>query len=168
MPLHPDDVVRKTFRTGQFRRGYDDREVDSFLEEVEAELRRLYARLDELEAASLRSGTQAEEGQESERVRLERQQLELIRVERASLVEELEALQTQADAGLHASADGDALQPRSDDLQRQVYDLQEELDQLRQHHHEVRERIAASLREQLQLLEAAGDPYTTPQANRQS
>jgi cell division initiation protein len=45
MPLTPEDVQNKRFRTvrGPFKEGYDEEEVDAFLDEVEAELRRLIA-----------------------------------------------------------------------------------------------------------------------------
>ncbi len=39
MSLTPEDVLNKTFGTTQFRRGYDEREVDDFLDEVVATLR---------------------------------------------------------------------------------------------------------------------------------
>lgn len=41
MALTPDDVLKKSFGATQFRRGYDEREVDDFLDEVVGELRRL-------------------------------------------------------------------------------------------------------------------------------
>lgn len=40
MALTPDDVLNKTFTTTQFRRGYDEREVDDFLDEIVLEMRR--------------------------------------------------------------------------------------------------------------------------------
>ena len=49
MPLTPDDVAAKRFGTVRFKEGYDELEVDAFLEEVEAELRRLNQRIAELE-----------------------------------------------------------------------------------------------------------------------
>lgn len=48
MPLNPDDVVKKQFGSTQFRRGYDEAEVDDFLDEVVADLRRLNGENDEL------------------------------------------------------------------------------------------------------------------------
>lgn len=48
MALTPDDVVKKQFRTTQFKKGYDEDEVDDFLDEVVAELRRLTGENDEL------------------------------------------------------------------------------------------------------------------------
>ena len=41
MALTPEDVLNKTFTQTQFRRGYDEREVDDFLDEVVAEMRRM-------------------------------------------------------------------------------------------------------------------------------
>ena len=41
MPLTPEDVQNKRFSTVRFKEGYDEEEVDAFLDEVESELRRL-------------------------------------------------------------------------------------------------------------------------------
>jgi DivIVA domain-containing protein len=41
MPLTPQDVQNKEFATTRFKPGYDEEEVDAFLDEVEAELNRL-------------------------------------------------------------------------------------------------------------------------------
>ncbi|WP_423923994.1 DivIVA domain-containing protein [Frigoribacterium sp. 2-23] len=48
MALTPDDVVNKRFQPTKFREGYDQDEVDDFLDEVVTELRRLNAENDEL------------------------------------------------------------------------------------------------------------------------
>ena len=40
MALTPEDVLNKTFTQTQFRKGYDEREVDDFLDEIVAEMRR--------------------------------------------------------------------------------------------------------------------------------
>ncbi len=50
MPLTPQDVSNKVFGPTRFRRGYDETEVDSFLDQVETELTRLTT-----ENASLRA-----------------------------------------------------------------------------------------------------------------
>src|SRR3954453_1615612 len=42
MPLTPEDVSNKRFTAVRLREGYDMTEVDQFLDEVEAELARLY------------------------------------------------------------------------------------------------------------------------------
>jgi DivIVA domain-containing protein len=48
MALTPEDVVNKRFQPTKFREGYDQDEVDDFLDEVVAELRRLNQENDEL------------------------------------------------------------------------------------------------------------------------
>jgi DivIVA domain-containing protein len=48
MALTPEDVVSKRFQPTKFREGYDQDEVDDFLDEVVAELRRLSQENDEL------------------------------------------------------------------------------------------------------------------------
>ncbi|WP_306232768.1 DivIVA domain-containing protein [Agrococcus beijingensis] len=50
MALTPDDVVHKRFETTRFRDGYDQDEVDDFLDEVVTELRRLTEENDTLRA----------------------------------------------------------------------------------------------------------------------
>src|SRR5262245_35823704 len=50
MPLTPADVRNKQFTTTRLRAGYDEEEVDAFLEEVEAELDRLIQENEELRA----------------------------------------------------------------------------------------------------------------------
>jgi DivIVA domain-containing protein len=51
MALTPEDVQNKRFKPVRFKEGYDEEEVDAFLDEVEAELRRLLT-----ENATLRGG----------------------------------------------------------------------------------------------------------------
>ena len=50
MPLTPEDVHNKQFTTVRLREGYDEEEVDAFLDEVEAELDRLLQENEELRA----------------------------------------------------------------------------------------------------------------------
>jgi DivIVA domain-containing protein len=164
MPLHPEDVVRKSFTSGRFRGGYNEGEVDAFLEEVMIELRRLYARIDELEADAIRRDDAAEldEG-ESERLRIERQQLELIRRERASLVLELQELQSstetaRADEVGRPTLDDPAGEPNAyvDDLQQQVAELKAELHDCRRDHLAYRQQVIVMAREHLRAIEADG------------
>jgi DivIVA domain-containing protein len=59
MPLTAEDVKNKQFTPTRFKGGYDEKEVDDFLDEVEAELTRLYR-----ENTDLRARLQvAEQGQ---------------------------------------------------------------------------------------------------------
>ncbi|MEO6529541.1 MAG: DivIVA domain-containing protein, partial [Specibacter sp.] len=48
MALTPEDVVNKRFQPTKFREGYDQDEVDDFLDEIVVELRRLHQENDEL------------------------------------------------------------------------------------------------------------------------
>src|ERR1700731_3496039 len=50
MPLTPADGRNKQFSTTRLRPGYDEEEVDAFLDEVEAELDRLIQENEELRA----------------------------------------------------------------------------------------------------------------------
>ncbi len=50
MALTPEDVVNKQFQQTKFREGYDQDEVDDFLDEVVVELRRLLQENQELQA----------------------------------------------------------------------------------------------------------------------
>src|SRR5215471_12926855 len=62
MPLTPADVRNKQFSTTRLRPGYDEEEVDAFLDEIEAELDRLIQENEELRAKlaeSLRGGKSA-------------------------------------------------------------------------------------------------------------
>ena len=59
MALTPEDVVNKRFQSTKFREGYDQDEVDDFLDEVVVELRRLTAENEELKAGG-RPGGMAE------------------------------------------------------------------------------------------------------------
>ncbi|WP_291278433.1 DivIVA domain-containing protein [Galactobacter sp.] len=59
MALTPDDVVNKRFQPTKFREGYDQDEVDDFLDEVVEELRRLNKENDELRAQLSQGGAPA-------------------------------------------------------------------------------------------------------------
>jgi DivIVA domain-containing protein len=48
MPLTPEDVVNKRFQPTKFREGYDQDEVDDFLDDIVIELRRLYQENEDL------------------------------------------------------------------------------------------------------------------------
>ena len=52
MALTPEDVLNKTFTQTQFRRGYDEREVDDFLDDIVAEMRRMTKEADDLRGSS--------------------------------------------------------------------------------------------------------------------
>ncbi len=64
MPLTPQEVASKVFGPTRMRRGYDENEVDAFLDQVEAELTRLHAENDRLkqELETARRGLGAVDG----------------------------------------------------------------------------------------------------------
>ncbi|GHG41457.1 cell division protein DivIVA [Sinomonas cellulolyticus] len=71
MALTPEDVVNKRFQPTKFREGYDQDEVDDFLDEIVIELRRLNQENDELrkkvaELSGRQGAPQAAEKQGSE------------------------------------------------------------------------------------------------------
>jgi DivIVA domain-containing protein len=141
MPLHPDDVVRKTFRTTALRRGYDENEVDTFLEEVVVELRRLRRQVDEDQAEIARLQRELAAGASAQLV-IEEQQLEQVRREREALAVELrDADQRIAQAHeeiARAESERDArlgeIRARLDEdlfiLKRRAHDAREEARQL--------------------------------------
>ncbi len=56
MALSPEEILSKRFQTTKFRDGYDQDEVDDFLDEVVVEMRRLVAENADLRAAKASSG----------------------------------------------------------------------------------------------------------------
>jgi DivIVA domain-containing protein len=65
MPLTPEDVVNKRFQPTKFREGYDQDEVDDFLDEIVIELRRLTQENDDLRQRLLASESRIAELQRS-------------------------------------------------------------------------------------------------------
>ncbi len=65
MALTPEDVVNKRFQPTKFREGYDQDEVDDFLDEVVVELRRLNQENDELKQRLVASDSRIAELQRS-------------------------------------------------------------------------------------------------------
>jgi DivIVA domain-containing protein len=65
MALTPEDVVNKRFQPTKFREGYDQDEVDDFLDEVVVELRRLNQENEELRQRLVASDSRVSELQRS-------------------------------------------------------------------------------------------------------
>jgi DivIVA domain-containing protein len=65
MALTPEDVVNKRFQPTKFREGYDQDEVDDFLDEVVVELRRLSQENEELRQRLIASDSRMNELQRS-------------------------------------------------------------------------------------------------------
>ncbi|USQ81496.1 DivIVA domain-containing protein [Ornithinimicrobium faecis] len=101
MTLGPEDIVRKTFNTTRFRGGYVVDEVDGFLEEVVASLRRLTNLADEHQAQihTLKSGG----GTVAHDLEVETAQLEQVRLERDAIVGELAEADSRVAAAREAA-----------------------------------------------------------------
>ncbi|WP_132974529.1 DivIVA domain-containing protein [Ornithinimicrobium sufpigmenti] len=138
MPLNPEDVVRKTFTTVVLRRGYDEKEVDTFLEEVVAELRHLHGRVDELtaEVATLRARGSSDVA--SERVQREQQQVDLVRAERRELVADMAQLQARFE---QTTQEADAAEQRRERAQRKVAELEQRQAELDEQVHQEQKQL---------------------------
>src|SRR5690242_18861855 len=90
MALTPEDVVNKRFQPTKFREGYDQDEVDDFLDEIVVELRRLNQENDELRKKLAESGNPVPASAAS-----------------APVVEKVPA-PAKADKDVHAKAEADA------------------------------------------------------------
>ncbi|MEU3073694.1 DivIVA domain-containing protein [Streptomyces laurentii] len=69
MPLTPEDVRNKQFTTVRLREGYDEDEVDAFLDEVEAELTRLLRENEDLRAKLAAATRAAAQNQQQQNMR---------------------------------------------------------------------------------------------------
>lgn len=65
MPLTPEDVVNKRFQPTKFREGYDQDEVDDFLDEIVVEMRRMNQENEDLRQRLLASESRIAELQRS-------------------------------------------------------------------------------------------------------
>ena len=94
MALTPNDVLNKQFQTTKFRDGYDQDEVDDFLDEVLAEFQRLIAENEQLKAqlASAPAAAPAADSAETESLR---RQLEAAQAQVAQLGQQLADTQQQ-------------------------------------------------------------------------
>jgi DivIVA domain-containing protein len=78
MPLTPADVRNKQFSTTRLRPGYDEEEVDAFLDEVEAELDRLIQENEELRAKLAEPSPELIQPPEPQRIEPERRPQEAV------------------------------------------------------------------------------------------
>ncbi|WP_269762000.1 DivIVA domain-containing protein [Ornithinimicrobium cryptoxanthini] len=153
MPLRPEDVVRKNFNTARFRGGYVAEEVDTFLEEVVAELRRINALVDEQQAEVNRLKAAVSADGSGYQLETEQTQLAQVRKERDALVAEME----NADRRIAEAQEAAALAERAKELSleeiRARFD--DDLLQLEQKVSTVREDAEVAERESKQRVEAA-------------
>jgi DivIVA domain-containing protein len=168
MPLTPEDVQNKRFRTvkGPFKEGYDEEEVDAFLDEIEAELRRLIAENDSLRAqppvaapaaaaAPVAAAPRAEEPNEAA---LRTLLLAQRTADDAIAEAKAEAEQLVAQAKVRASSiESEAQQQHAAamaELQRQRAALDAQIEELRTFEREYRTRLKAYLEGQLRELDS--------------
>lgn len=115
MALTPEDVLKKSFGATQFRRGYDEREVDDFLDEVVNELRDLIAERDDYkrkyEESVKRGGGAVVTKVDDERVAAQAKQIETLKRELAEAKAKPAAVDAKApaaDTGALTAAQGEA------------------------------------------------------------
>jgi len=158
MPLTPQDVQQKEFRQ-QFR-GYNEVEVDAFLDEVEVELGRLLGENESLrqrlsQSAAAPSGMA--EGDEMLRRTLllaQRTADETVSSAQAEAQRLLDEARTQAQQALHAA--NDQAQAAVGDLDRRRQQLEHHIEGLRAFEREYRTRLKAYLESQLRDLDGRG------------
>src|SRR5436305_181399 len=180
MPLTPEDVQKKVFSTVRFKEGYDEEEVDAFLDEVEAELRRLIALNDSIArtpapppaaAAPVASpaAPRAAPAEEPSEAALRTLMLAQRTADEAIAQAKGEAEQLVAQARVRASsieADAQAQHAAATaELQRQREALERQIDNLRTFEREYRTRLKAYLEGQLRDLAArTAEPTASPPA----
>jgi DivIVA domain-containing protein len=122
MPLTPADVHNVAFKKPPIgKRGYDEEEVDAFLDEVERELARLIEENNELRAQAERGGGRSSGGGASDgrlaaeladmKSQLDRVQREKVAAEQAArgMQAELEQVRTQGGGGVGGDGEQQAL-----------------------------------------------------------
>src|SRR4051794_11509144 len=139
MPLTPAEVHNVAFKKPPIgKRGYDEEEVDAFLDIVEVELSRLIEENQELRARMANGETlpAADGAGDSEALRAE---LQAVRDENARLQSQL----TEAESGGSPAADGangvtldkaghDGAQAQVEELQRRLAETEQQLTENRQ------------------------------------
>lgn len=161
MPLNPEDVRNRRFKTSF--RGYDEEEVDTFLDEVEVELTRLLADNENLRerVASAPPPAQpvASEAEEMLRRTLllaQRTADETVAAAQA----EAERLVTEAHTSAAQTIQAAESQAAASigDLERRRQALEQQIEGLRAFEREYRTRLKAYLESQLRDLDGRGAP----------
>ena len=162
MPLTPEDVQNKQFRTvrGPFREGYDEEEVDTFLDEVEVELSRLIGENDTLrQRIEVLQSAPPPQPVQSEAEEMLRRTLLLAQRTADDTVAEAraEAERTVAEARERADATTRQAEERAasalTELERRRQALEQHIEGLRAFEREYRTRLKAYLEAQLRDLD---------------
>src|SRR3954469_2310209 len=175
MPLTPEDVQNKRFSTVRFKEGYDEEEVDAFLDEVEAELRRLLGENTDLRtspaaAAAPLAAAQAPvapvaqppapPAEDPSEAALRTLLLAQRTADEAIAQAKQEADQIVASAKVRASSMESEAQAQHAqamaELQRQRSTLEAQIEELRAFEREYRARVKAYLESQLRDLDSKG------------
>src|SRR3954464_475300 len=170
MPLTPDDVQNKRFTTVRFKEGYDEEEVDAFLDEVEAELRRLLGENEQLRRAPKPAApapaptpapapaAPAVPEEQPQEAALRTLLLAQRTADEAIAEAKAEAEQIVSSARMKASAmEAEAQQKHASaiaEIQRQRTALESQIESLRGFEREYRTRLKAYLESQLRELES--------------
>ncbi|MGC1206568.1 MAG: DivIVA domain-containing protein, partial [Ornithinimicrobium sp.] len=157
MALSPEDVIKKSFTSTHLRRGYDETQVDDFLDEVVVELRRLNAERVTLEndLKDCRSGqgldgsqssafvAPAETADSSDELEAHSEDLARVRRERDELVAELDGLTQRIE-----TARGEAEETEAD-AERRVANARAQIEEAEaaagESHDNARQRLDADL-----------------------
>src|SRR5437660_10898037 len=172
MPLTPEDVHSKRFTTVRFKEGYDEEEVDGFLDEVETELRRLLTENADLRTAPRAAAAPAETpapaapaapappAEEPNEAALRTLLLAQRTADEAIAQAKSEADQIVTSAKTRAaSIEAEAQQQHASamaELQRQRQSLESQIEDLRGFEREYRTRLKAYLESQLRDLDSRG------------
>lgn len=167
MPLTPEDVRNRRFKTAF--RGYDETEVDTFLDEVEVELTRLLG-----EQESLRQRLQAAQSAPppqpvaSEAEEMLRRTLLLAQRTADETVAQAQADAEQMTSQARAQAESTLRQAHEQaasatvDAERRRQALEQHIEGLRAFEREYRTRLKAYLEAQLRDLDGRGQPADAP------
>jgi DivIVA domain-containing protein len=187
MPLTPEAVKSRQFTSSRFgRHGYDEEEVDAFLDEVEEELRRLLTENAELRAQlaaadgrrMVTAGVGVSAGERPEEAALRTLMLaqktadEVVSSARTDADQVLAEARQRADQTLgDARAQAEKVQREAresyaatvGELERKRASLQQQVDDLRAFEREYRARLRAFLEDQLsQITGRAVPPVAEP------
>ena len=174
MPLTPEDVQNKRFSTVRFKEGYDEEEVDAFLDEVEAELRRLLGENTDLRSSPAAAAPPiaaapapapvaqppAAPAEDPSEAALRTLLLAQRTADEAIAQAKQEADQIVASAKVRASSMESEAQAQHAqamaELQRQRSTLEAQIEELRAFEREYRARVKAYLESQLRDLDGSG------------
>ena len=172
MPVRPEDIQNKKFKIVKGRKeGYDEDEVDAFLDDVEAEMRRIVAENESLRQrleAALNAPPPAPVASEAEEM-LRRTLLLAQRTADetvAAAQADAERMTTEARQTATTLVESARAQAAAAtvDLERRRQALEQHIEGLRAFEREYRTRLKAYLESQLRDLEGRGAPADPPPA----